>query len=151
MKAREQCDKLSTNPCLPLMWRLSTGIIGEKVYNHLRDKGILPPEQNGEKIGCRRIKGQLMVDKMILRNCRRRLTILAVAWIDYTKAYNMVPHWWIIQCMEWFSVANNARKTLEKCMGSWKVELTSAGETMGEVKIKRGIFQGDRLSPSLFV
>ena len=86
--------------CLPLMWRLLTGIIGEKVYNHLRDKGILPPEQKGERRGCRGIKDQLMVDKMILRNCRGRLTNLAVVWTDYTKAYDMVPHWWIIQCMK---------------------------------------------------
>ena len=53
--------------------------------------------------------------------------------------------------MEWFGVANNARKTLEKCKGNWKVKLTSAGDTLGEVKIKRGTFQGDRLSPLLFV
>ena len=36
-------------------------------------------------------------------------------------------------------------------MTKWKVELTSAGERLGEVKIKRGIFQGDSLSPILFV
>ena len=36
-------------------------------------------------------------------------------------------------------------------MRSWTVELTSGGEMPGEVKIKRGIFQGDTLSPILFV
>ena len=34
-----------------------------------------------------------MIDKkMIPKNCRRRLTNLAVRWIDYKKAYNVVPH-----------------------------------------------------------
>lgn len=48
-------------------------------------------------------------------------------------------------------VANNVRRTLEKSMMTWRVELTSGGKTLGEVKIKRGIFQGDSLSPLLFV
>ena len=36
-------------------------------------------------------------------------------------------------------------------MKDWRVELTCANEHLGEVKIKRGIFQGDALSPLLFV
>ena len=76
------------------MWKLFIGIIGEKVYNHLGDKGILPPEQKRGRRGCRGTKDLLMIDKMILRNCGRRLTNLAVAWIDFTKAYDMVSHSW---------------------------------------------------------
>ena len=40
---------------------------------------------------------------------------------------------------------------IESSMKNWKVELTSGGETFGEVKINRDIFQGDTLSPILFV
>ena len=36
-------------------------------------------------------------------------------------------------------------------MKKWKVELTCAKQELGEVNIKRGIFQGDALSPLLFV
>ena len=36
-------------------------------------------------------------------------------------------------------------------MRDWKSVLTSNGEVLGEVRIKRGIFQGDSLSPLLFV
>ena len=36
-------------------------------------------------------------------------------------------------------------------MKNWRVELTSMGEKLGEVNIRRGIFQGDSLSPILFV
>ena len=50
-----------------------------------------------------------------------------------------------------FEVADNIRNVIEKSMKNWKVELTSGGETLGEVKINRGIFQGDGLSPILFV
>ena len=36
-------------------------------------------------------------------------------------------------------------------MEQWKLYLTSNGEDLGEVDLKRGIFQGDSLSPLLFV
>ena len=36
-------------------------------------------------------------------------------------------------------------------MEQWKLSLTSNGKDLGEVDVKRGIFQGDSLSPLLFV
>ena len=130
LKNRSKSGLVSNNrpiTCLPLMWKLLTGIIGQSVYNHLEEEQILPPEQKGCRRGCRGTKDQLMIDKMILKNCRRRLTNLAVRWIDYKKAYDMVPHSWIKQCMEWFGVADNVKRTLEKSMKTWRVELTSGG------------------------
>ena len=38
---------------------------------------------------------------------------------------------------------------LAESMKSWRVELISGEENLGEVKIRRGIFQGDSLSPML--
>ena len=88
---------------------------------------------------------------MILKNCKRRLTNLSLAWIDYKKAYDMVPHSWIIECLEIFKVSENITTLIRNSMKNWRVELTSMGEKLGEVNIRRGIFQGDSLSPILFV
>ena len=40
---------------------------------------------------------------------------------------------------------------IEKTMKTWGVELTAGGRSLAEAKIQRGIFQGDRLSPLLFI
>ena len=53
--------------------------------------------------------------------------------------------------MEMFEIAENVRNLLEKSMEQWKLSLMSNGEDLGEVIMRRGIFQGDSLSPLLFV
>ena len=40
---------------------------------------------------------------------------------------------------------------MEKSIEQWRLSLTSNGEDLGEVDVKRGIFQGDSLTPLLFV
>ena len=74
-----------------------------------------------------------------------------MAWIDYKKAYDSVPHSWIIESLELIGVADNVKALLEKSMSLWRTTLTSNGKMLGEVEFKRGIFQGDSLSPLLFV
>ena len=74
-----------------------------------------------------------------------------MAWIDYRRAYDMVPHSWIGECLEMFGIAVNVRQFLLSSKKKWKTELTSRGQQLGIVNIKRGIFQGDSLSPLLFV
>ena len=74
-----------------------------------------------------------------------------MAWIDYRKAYDLVPHSWVNECMEMFGIAENLGTFLQKSMQQWRLSLTANGEDLGEVNVKRGIFQGDSLSPLLFV
>ena len=74
-----------------------------------------------------------------------------MAWIDYRKAYELVPHSWVNECMEMFGIAENLRTFLQKSMQQWRLSLTANGEDLGEVNMKRGIFQGDSLSPLMFV
>ena len=65
---------------------------------------------------------------------------LSLAWIDYKKAYEMVPHSWIIACLETVGINEKIRQLLAESMKSWRVEMTSGEENLGEVNIRRGIF-----------
>ena len=138
--------------CLPIMWKLLTGIMGEKLHQHLEKNGLLADEQKGCRKGSRGTKDQLIVDKAILKNCRRRLINLSMAWVDYRKAYDMVPHSWILKCLEIVRGAKNMiTKIISNSMMKWKTVLTSVGTDLRQVDIRRIIFQGDSLSPLLFV
>ena len=57
------------------------GVIAEAMYKHL--EGILHEEQMGCRRRSRGTKDQLLIDKAILKDCKRRHTNLAMAWIDY--------------------------------------------------------------------
>ena len=97
------------------------------------------------------MKDQLLVDKTILENCRRRLTNLSTTWIEYRKAYNMVPHSSILKCLNMFGTARNIIILIGNSTANWKTVLTAGGIKLRQVDIKRGIFQGDSHSPLLFV
>ena len=74
-----------------------------------------------------------------------------MAWLDYKKVYDSVPHSWIMETLEMVGAAENIKLILKESMKMWKTQLTANNEPTGEVAIKRGIFQGDSLSPLLFV
>ena len=59
----------------------------------------------------------------------------------------MVRHSWIIESLDLFGVAENIKSLLVNSMEKWKVMLYSGNFELGEVEIKRVIFQGDFLCP----
>ena len=92
-----------------------------------------------------------MTDETVLKDCKKRHTNLSMAWIGYRKAYDLVPHSWVNECMEMFGIAENLRTFLPKNMQQWRLSLTTNSEDLGEVNVRRGIFQGDSVLPLLFV
>ena len=136
--------------CLPLMWKLWTGVIANQIYAHLDQEKLLPEEQKGCRKGSRGTNDSLYIDRAVIREVKSRNKNLTMAWIDYQKAYDMVPHSWIIECLDLFGVADNIKSLLVNSMEKWKVMLCSGNSELGEVEIKRGIFKGDSLSPLVF-
>ena len=133
--------------CLPIMWKLLTSIISES----LEETDTIPHRQKGYRRKCRGTKDQLLIDKMVVMNSKRRKTNLSMAWIDYKKAFDMIPHSWLIECLEIYGAEENTIRFLKNTMPNWKAILKSSGTRLAEVNIKRGIFQGDSLSPLLCI
>ena len=100
---------------------------------------LMPDEQKGSRRQSRGTRDQTMIDKMVMKDCKRKMTHLSDAWTDHKKVYDMFPHTYILQCLKIFKVTNNIRNVIEKSMRNWKVEVTLGGETLGKVKIYRGI------------
>ena len=58
--------------CLPITFKLMTAIIAESMLNHLENNGLISDEQKGNHRKSRGTKYQFFIDKMVLRNVKRR-------------------------------------------------------------------------------
>ena len=112
---------------------------------------MFPEEQKGCRKGSRSTAELLYIDQHILNESKTRRKNLAMGWIDNKKEYDMVPQSWIINCLKTYKISDEVINFIEKTMKTWRVELTAAGKSLTEAKIQRGIFQGDVLSPLLFI
>ena len=140
--------------CLPTMYKVLTSILVDRTYTFLSEHQLLPSEQKGckrESYGC---KDQLLVNKMVLEDCKTRRKNLSTAWIDYKKAFDSVPHSWIMKCMEIYKICPVVTQFNTAAMKTWKSTLVlnhpEGSLTSRPINIKSGIFQGDSLSPLLF-
>ena len=60
------------------------------------------------------------LERTVIREVKSRKNFLAMAWIDYKKAYDMVPHSWIKEYLHLFGVAENIKTLLVNIMGKWE-------------------------------
>ena len=60
------------------------------------------------------MKDQLLIDKTVLKGCRKRRTNLAMVWIDYRRAYGFDPHSWILECLDMLGAADNVSRFFGK-------------------------------------
>ena len=73
---------------------------------------------------------QLLSDKAIVNKSKRRHAYLSIAWIDHRKAYEMVPHSRITECLDMIRVAENLKELLIRSMPSWKTILLPGKEKL---------------------
>ena len=72
-----------------------------------------------------------------------------VDWLQ--KAYDIIPQSWKIHYFIMYKISGEVIKFIENTIEKWRVKLTVGGKSLTEVKIHWEMFQGDVLSPLLFV
>ena len=140
--------------CLPTTYKLLTSIIAEKIRSHILDIDIMAEEQKGCCRGSLGCKEQLLIDLAILDEVHRKKRNLSVAWIDLRKAFDSVPHSWLLEVLRLYKVNPTITSTVAELMKTWSTSMSLGfGENAihtEEFPIRRGIYQGDSLSPLLF-
>ena len=61
----------------------------------MQEQSLLPAEQKGCHPVSKGCKGQVMISKAKYDDSSRRNKKLSIAWIDYQKAFDSVPHSWV--------------------------------------------------------
>ena len=78
--------------CLSTTYKLLTSILTDRTNSHLEQNDLFPHEQKGCRRGSYGCQDQLIINKMILENCKKRKRNLSCAWINHKKAFESVPH-----------------------------------------------------------
>ena len=74
-----------------------------------------------------------------------------MAWVDFRKTYDIVPHAWKIKALKLIDAKPKAIALLSSTIIDWKTELIPEDINLGEENITRGIFRGVYSSPLLFI
>jgi len=121
--------------CLSVIWKLLTAILSKKVYQHLKSEDLIPCEQKGCTQASRASKDQLLIDRTILKEAKARHKNLELIWVDYAKAYDSVPHSWIMECLILFKIHPSVVRFMDTVMNMWKTKLFLNNTSLGYVDV----------------
>ncbi|XP_044751668.1 uncharacterized protein LOC123311664 [Coccinella septempunctata] len=140
--------------CLPTVYKFLTGVLTKHIWRHVNKHQILSREQNGCRKNAQGCKELLTIDCLITKQAKKKMRNISIAWIDYKKAFDSVPHSWLLKILKLYGVSQNIINLLEYLMKTWRTHLSFGNKQenikTAEIKIKRGIFQGDKLSALWF-
>uniref|UniRef100_H3AB33 Reverse transcriptase domain-containing protein n=1 Tax=Latimeria chalumnae TaxID=7897 RepID=H3AB33_LATCH len=92
----------------------------------------------------------LLIDSIIANQVSHARHNISIAWVDYNKAFDSVPHSWLIHAL----FNEKVIALLSTLMQTWRtrlhVNVSGQRYQTQSVRIERGIFQGDSLSPLWF-
>ncbi|XP_064292512.1 uncharacterized protein LOC135310067 [Plodia interpunctella] len=150
----KQPSKYRPITCLPTIYKILTSVISSRINAHLEQNNILSEEQKGCRKGHMGCKEQLIIDSTIHKHAAAKRRNLHCAYIDYQKAFDSVPHSWLLRVLNIYKIDPKIVLFLQNIMPNWKTSLCLTTQnskvTSREITIKKGIYQGDSLSPLWF-
>ena len=148
-----QPDQYRPITCLNTMYKLLTGMLTAILMKHVIEKDLLPEEQKALRKRRRGCLDAIVIDQSVALEAKMYRRNLSVAWIDYRKAFDMVPHKLVRMALKSIRAPKQVRRTVRTLVKKWRTDIaiyTSNGIKSIPISLQRGIFQGDSLSPLLF-
>ena len=139
--------------CLNTSYKLLTGALACLLGKHVETNGLIPYEQKALRKGRHGCVDALLYDSSIRVKLRTLGCSGAMGWIDYQKAYDRVPHGWLLKVLKTIRAPKGVIRVIKDLLPKWESEFTTGrgAEAFSiPVTFRRGLFQGDSLSPLLF-
>ena len=137
------------------MFKLYIGILASFVNKHCNENNVITKEQAGGKKDSWGCAEQLLINKAATEECKNNRRNMICVWLDYKKAFDSIPHEWIIKALRLAKIPENVILAIEQHMKMWVTKVflnTDNGQIETEmIKFQHGILQGDLLSLILFI
>ena len=134
--------------CMSNLYKLTTKCVTQVMQLVVEQRGLLAENQLGTVKMVQGAKEQAMINIAINKAYDNKLK---TTWIDVKKAFDSIDHSYLIECIEKLNFPPWIHPFLVSTIKRWKIEIKLENKTILEKDIKRGILQGDSLSPLLFV
>ena len=82
------------------MYKILSSIITSQMSHHINANKIIPNEQRGNASNTYCTIDQLIIIKMVMDNVKLKQRNISTACINYKKAFDFVPHNWIIKILK---------------------------------------------------
>ena len=140
---------------LNIMYKIYTSCINIFLADHVWHNSIITNDQAGGQKGTWGTTEQLLINKPLLKEIKNSWRNLVTVWLNYRKAFNSIPHSWLLQALKLAKVPGSIINTIKNLTKAWYTVLTLSSEaetlTTELIKFLKDIFQRDSLSVMLFV
>jgi hypothetical protein len=92
------------------------------MQKYIGDENLVPKEQKGCCSVTKECKDQLLISKAIRQEYKRRKN-MSIEWIDCQKAFDRVPHSWIIKSLELLWINNKVISFTKKVITYWRTRV----------------------------
>ena len=137
------------------MYKIYTSCLNIFLQEHCIRNNTITPEQ---AVGKPQVWGcieQLLLNKSILNEVKQKKRNLITIWLDYQKAFDSIPHDWMIQSLRLAKIPEKLIAAIETLSKQWATMVELHGNqssiTSDVINFSNGIFQGDSISVLLFI
>ena len=132
------------------MYKLYTSCLNIFLQEHCIRNNTITPEQAGGKPEVWGCIEQLLLNKSILNEVKQRKRNLITIWLDYQKAFDSIPHDWMIQSLRLAKIPEKLVTAIETLTKQWttivQLQRGKSSITSDVINFSNGIFQGDSIS-----
>ena len=95
--------------------------------DHCNSNNIVTEEQAAGKRNSWGCTDQLLINKMIYEEVKENRRNLTIVWLDYKKAFDSIPHSWIVESLKLARVPDKIN-AISVLMTKWKTKMHIYGE-----------------------
>ena len=146
-------DQYRPITCLNTGYKFFTVVFTTLLRCPIDKHPIFPAEQRALRKDRCGFLNALMFDSMVNGQVHHRWKRLSVAWVNYSKVFNSVPHGWLLEVPDLIRAPVYLRRCVANPLPLWATQFRMGfGQNAMKVDLHycHGLFQGDSLSPLIF-
>ena len=104
------------------MYKVYTTIIADFIIEHCGRHSIITEEQAAGKRGSWGCTDQLLINEMIHAEVVSNRRNLVTVWLDYRKAFDSLPHSWILESIKLAIIPDLIIQSIKQLMVKWRTK-----------------------------